>query len=321
MLRPLGMRKITRMNCRITILLIGMLLGAAAPAGYADGDSLPPMGIAYSQGAVKNSNLNDIKASSKVWIDTFGRPTGICRAGDVHVFKEQQDWRSAVAEESFLLGILLISDYLALEKEGILDPLYVFKNSAGIGDELLLLVHQDSGINSLDGLAGRELFFSDDAYADIAKKWMHALLADQNLAPTKDFFKSTVDKTKASGALLPVFFKRDGACVVTAGSFETMKELNPQVGRKLKVLARSPNYLSSVVCLRHDCEPELARRVDIALATLHEDTAGRQLLMAFRINEFTPYKPEYTDTLRTLFKRCEKLKQEEPSLHRDGEFE
>ncbi len=132
---------------------------------------------------------------------------------------------------------------------------------------------------------------------------MDSLLAGEGLPLKEEFFGAILEKEKANRAVLPVFLKQKGACVVTRAGFETMSELNPQLKKSLRVLAQSPNYVSTVICLRRGCDPELGLNVRSALGALHEDMVGKQLLMAFRIEEFQAYKPGCIQSVRALFER------------------
>ena len=45
------------------------------------------------------------------------------------------------------------------------------------------------------------------------------------------------------------------ACVVARTGFETMCEINPQIGKQLKVIASSPEVVPAVFCFRADYSP------------------------------------------------------------------
>ena len=133
--------------------------------------------------------------------------------------------------------------------------------------------------------------------------WVDGLLASEELPAKEQHFGSITEKENSTEALLPVFFKQSGACVVTRGCFETMKELTPQIGRDLVVLAESPHYISTVICLRRGCDPELGTKMRSVLSFLHEDLVGKQILMILGIKEFQPYKSDSIESVRSLFEK------------------
>lgn len=278
-------------------------------AGLGAAADLEPMGTAYSAGIFRNISLPDVIASTTVWVDSFGAKLDLCRAGDVLVLEGVDAWNAAAKEKSFKLAVLFSVDFLNMEKEGVFEPCTVFKESTGIGSELVLLVHQDSGIDSLSDLADQDICFTQDRFFEISHMWIDTLLAEKGLLPKETFFRSVSKNSKAMGTVLPVFFKKSTACVVTHNSFELMQELNPQVGKKLTVLAHSPNYISSIICLRSDCDPVFAEKLRSALPNLDNDASGKQFLMTFRITEMVPYQPDDLQTLRSLVEKHDKLQE------------
>ena len=52
--------------------------------------------------------------------------------------------------------------------------------------------------------------------------------------------------------LAELFFRTVDACLVTESGFQTIVEMNPQVGRRLRVLASSPRIVPFVTCFHSD---------------------------------------------------------------------
>ena len=50
--------------------------------------------------------------------------------------------------------------------------------------------------------------------------------------------------TKATQAVLPVFFGQADACIASRRTMETMTELNPQLAKKLRVLLEAPKMVN-----------------------------------------------------------------------------
>jgi len=71
------------------------------------------------------------------------------------------------------------------------------------------------------------------------------------------------------------------ACMVTRRGFETMAELNPQVGRQLKIVATSPELVPAVFGLRADYNPSYKPQLLAALSELQKSPAGQQVLTIF----------------------------------------
>ena len=72
-----------------------------------------------------------------------------------------------------------------------------------------------------------------------------------------------------------------------------MCELNPQIGRILRPLEISPPYLASLICMRKEGDPELKRKLGIAVSTLHESVDGLQMKGTEIATTFTPIPLPY----------------------------
>jgi phosphonate transport system substrate-binding protein len=91
-------------------------------------------------------------------------------------------------------------------------------------------------------------------------------------------------------------------------AFETMVELNPQIGKELMVLMESPPFLDNVIGFRKGYDKEWQKELVDTGLKLHEDPEGQQVLMLFHRKRLTPFKSEYLDSLRKLRKDYERLK-------------
>jgi phosphonate transport system substrate-binding protein len=78
---------------------------------------------------------------------------------------------------------------------------------------------------------------------------------------------------------LPVFFRKAAVCLMTLKSFAAMQELNPQLGKQLRVLAQSPELMSSVFAFRADFQSPYREPMFQEMRRLSESPAGLQILM------------------------------------------
>jgi phosphonate transport system substrate-binding protein len=78
---------------------------------------------------------------------------------------------------------------------------------------------------------------------------------------------------------LPVFFHKAAVCLMTSKSFAAMQELNPQLGKQLRVLTQSPELMSSVFAFRSDFRSPYREQMFQEMKRLPESAAGLQILM------------------------------------------
>jgi phosphonate transport system substrate-binding protein len=103
--------------------------------------------------------------------------------------------------------------------------------------------------------------------------------------------------------VLPVFFGQVDACVVTKRGFDTMVELNPQVGEKLRVLAISPPLIPSVAFFHPDYDPEMRRKIEEEIQVLDLSPAGRQVMNHFQCDAIRVEPASCLDGTRELLER------------------
>ena len=86
--------------------------------------------------------------------------------------------------------------------------------------------------------------------------------------------------------------------MVTRRGFETLAELNPQVGKDLRVLATSPEVVATVFCFRADYDSPVMDKLIAGLRELHLSAAGRQVLTVFQSDRLEEVPPSALDSAR-----------------------
>jgi len=122
----------------------------------------------------------------------------------------------------------------------------------------------------------------------LATIWLDTLLLQKGLRRAAEFCGRATFVNKATKVALPVFFRQADACLMTRRSFETMAELNPQLGKQLRVLAASPEVVPSGFAFRADYHSPFREQILVEMTQLSESPAGQQILaltQADRIQE------------------------------------
>jgi ABC-type phosphate/phosphonate transport system substrate-binding protein len=154
---------------------------------------------------------------------------------------------------------------------------------AAQGEQYLILVREDSGIGSLQGLRGRSLVLHKAAITCLAPAWLQTALGAPNWSAVQAHFSVVTSEPKVSkGVILPVFFQKVDACLLTRRSFEAACELNPQVGKRLRIAAASPPLVPMLLALHKDCPPERQKAFLDAVLRLHGSPEGQQVLTLFQ---------------------------------------
>ena len=144
-------------------------------------------------------------------------------------------------------------------------------------------------------------------FGNLSRIWLDTILLENFGIQTDSFFGPVRRTRKAGQAVLPVFFGKAGTCIVTQEAFDTMVELNPQLGRELRPLLLSPEFPLPVISIREDVIEEYGTVIEESLRSLHTDAAGKQLLSLFHIDKLVPYEPRFLKNILELLARHETL--------------
>jgi phosphonate transport system substrate-binding protein len=217
-----------------------------------------------------------------------------------------EEVRVDLKEKQIDIMVFLAGEYLEVENEHNLIPSYVPRRGVTAEDRTLLLAHKDIGISDIAQLKDKSLIIQQYSKATLGLEWLECRLLGGGFSRTSDFFKSTIDSPKASTAVLQVFFRQTDACLVTEYDFDVLAELNPQIAEQLSIVASSPLYAPSVVCVREDYGRHREDLVE-GLAELHMEPSGQQLLMLFRVDSLVPFLPSYLAPAREIVSQLETL--------------
>jgi ABC-type phosphate/phosphonate transport system substrate-binding protein len=92
-------------------------------------------------------------------------------------------------------------------------------------------------------------------------------------------------------------------------AFETSRELNPQIGERLVIAAKSPLLLNGLLAVRKGVPESIRKGVADAAVNLASYPKGKQILTLFKIGGFCHFQPSDLDSVAELLKEQNKLKE------------
>jgi ABC-type phosphate/phosphonate transport system substrate-binding protein len=252
-------------------------------------------------------NRNDAVAAIKAWFEIVGRERGFTLDSKVDTSDSLAEIRRRLMEDSVDILILEITDYLRLERTGLLRPDLLGSRTA-TGEprySYVLLAGSASGVQDLAGLRGKTLSYFSRLASNTSIAWMDLALAKENLGRAASFFGATKAVSNPQECVLPLFFGRVDACVVDEINLELLKEMNPQLN-KLRVLARSVPLVDSVIATPVKPHPYRQELLE-AILGLHLSPRGKQLLMVFKSRKLMSIRPGDLDSTRAFWAEHGKL--------------
>ncbi len=187
-------------------------------------------------------------------------------------------------------GVIDCFGVTALEFTKIIDMIdpdaLVLQDYLADGMEYVLLVHNNSLFKKLSDLRGAQLVSHLHRDMVLLPAWLTTLLAANNLPPADHFFASNSTHDTVNQVVLPVFFRRvDGACLARR-DWDTAVELNPQLGRDLRILATSPKVIPIAVAFRRNCDVASRKTLLDTMLRISNSAAGQQMAALYQTRRF-----------------------------------
>jgi phosphonate transport system substrate-binding protein len=266
--------------------LMSVLLTVSA---VCTGEGRPALNVGFSEDFFHGINQNNAIAAMKVWSDSVARNRGIPINSGSTIYSGSAALSAALTNGEVDVLMVLSSEMIALRDLGLLEPKFVSMRNGSCQEQYLVLVHRDSGITDLAGLKQKNIIIQSSARASLARPWFEEMMNETGPVDLSRNFASFTETPESSRIVLPVFFKKADACIVSRSTFKTLAELNPQLTKQLVALAESPGFVPTVFCMRKGYDSELLPDLMAGLADLHKEPHGQQILMLFKVDELAAY--------------------------------
>lgn len=265
------------------------------------GDALENvLDVGYSAQLFTEVDANDARAATHVWIQQFINGMGRTEDARTHLVRSVDETVQGVRQGALDVLVLLPVEFIEVRAQVDVVPMLVPLIAGRPGYTYGLLSRQGT---DLGGLRGSDLLVASAHARKLPHLWVDSVLRQHHLPEAMNWFGEVRFVSKTSSAVLPVFFGDAGACIVTLGSFDTMREMNPQLGRELQVLAASQLLSPSVICAQRETFTAFGDVLDLGMRSLHQDPEGKQVLSLFGISRLVPYRDAYLDEVYDLLGR------------------
>ncbi|MBL0160035.1 MAG: PhnD/SsuA/transferrin family substrate-binding protein [Bryobacterales bacterium] len=246
------------------------------------GDEGAPIRMAISESVMGDVNLNDARAAMQIWMKRMRQQLNVVL--DPKLFSTSQEIAERTRKGELDVVALNIVEYRPLAD--LFDPSQIVSTAGAAGlEQYIILVKQSGGIRQLGDLKGRRLRVLKTSKMCVAPAWLATILEQGQHGAAEQFFGSVAAETKFARVVLPVFFGQAEACLTTKRGFDLMCELNPQVGRDLKVLVSSPPMVVDFYIFSRNYKSGNRARLLKAFSDLRASQSGQQLASLFQLEE------------------------------------
>ena len=276
-------KRLTRRQC--TSMLATALAASLGPR-FCRAASDKPLRAAISADTLAGANVNDARAAYRVWLDQVARQYIHQTAEPVpEIFLPSEEIIRDVRQ-----GTVDCYGVTALELAKLLDLTdpnsLVLQDYLADGMEYILLVHNSSQFKNVADLKNARIVSHLHRDMVLRPAWLSTMLAANNLPQPDSFFASQKLSDKVNQVVLPVFFHRVDAACLARRDWETAVELNPQLGRDLRLLAVSPKVIPIAFAFRRNTSADARKALIDAIQGINKMTAGQQIVELYQSRAF-----------------------------------
>jgi phosphonate transport system substrate-binding protein len=253
-------------------------------------------------------NENNASAAVKTWVRTLAAEHGIPADPNPIIYNNQASLVNAVRHQQIDAITMTMDEYWSIRNQVKFDRMIGNVRADGkFLEEYVLLVRKDSGINHLADLKNRSLLELQSPSMSLAHIWLDTELMKQGLPPSGSYCDKVSQHNRLARVILPVFFRQCDACLVTRDGFETICELNPEVGKELKIMASSPAVLPGGCFFNASLSADQENQLIEQLKLLHTTPAGQQVLTVFQTERMEERSPESLASSLALLEEHQRL--------------
>jgi hypothetical protein len=252
-------RRARRLGC---VLGAGVSLWAQSPRLAADP---VPFRVGFAESIFMDINPNDAQAAIKVWAQAVATERLVNLIAVPSVIRGRDTMRTEVRAGRLDCRGAAFGRLRPARTRDRLLPCFRYQ-CRGADDRDLRRARRRNGAQQrlADLASGRAALLRGPRMA-LAEPWLERELQALGAPPAGTYFAQLSRVSKLSQAVLPVFFGQIDAAVVTRQGFQTMVELNPQIGKDLRELAVSPGYIPVVLAVRAGFTPAILPEIVASL--------------------------------------------------------
>jgi len=245
--------------------------------------------IGFSINTLGEVNQNDAIAAVQLWTSGLANDNNIPIDPEPIIFSSIGQMQNALNDILIDCVNITTPEFVAIEKE--IDTNYMIAGvkQDSIYEEYVVIVRKSSGYNSIKDLQNKSIIKLDTSRTSLAALWLETELYNKKLPSFSSFFSRTESVNNLTASVLPVFFNKSDACLVTKSGFETMVELNPQLDQQLKIILQSKPYIPMLFAFRVNYNSPFRDQVLGHLENWHNSPGGRQILTIFQTDSIIKF--------------------------------
>lgn len=176
----------------------------------------------------------------------------------------------------------------------------------GVKQSFVLIRRKDDTAVGMKDFRNRRLTLSK--YQDLEALYLNTLLLRNHLPEIPRFFSERLEAKNANIAIMDVFFRKSDITIVRESEFQTAVELNPQLGKQLEVIDKSPAFLPALGSVRKSLDQDKVRSLMRDIEKVSESGKGGKILSVSQAASIVTIPREEMRSVLDLMNEYESLK-------------
>lgn len=198
------------------------------------------------------------------------------------------------------LQAIFVDSVSFFEMESLIHPKlrYTVQYGTSLKQRYLILVRAEKGGRSLQDLRGKKL--STCVGHRIGQRYLDLELMRLGLPEADDYFREVRILKDVNSAVVDVYFGNTDVALVPEYSYQLALELNPAVGKALKVIGTSEPLIYQTIGIQRDFSLERAKDIEPYVLDDKPSRRMQRLLDIFHIQRFVRLTEDILQETRAL---------------------
>ena len=209
-------------------------------------------------------------------------------------FRKNEDLETYIAEESPSFAIFSSWYYVNNKKLYDANPLLIASKDHKTYYNKIIYVHKDSDIKQLEDLKGKTLALASSGKRDYL--YLDKVIFKEEINSKSSLIVIAVPKDM--DALLALVMQQVDAALVTAESYELLKESAPTYLEDIEAFYISPPIPMPILCtLEENISQETINHIQDVFLTMDENSLGIESMELLQIDKWIPFSDDYLEIL------------------------
>lgn len=258
--------------------------------------------LVFSKSVFHDIKMEEASATTQILANHIKKSNNLDNEFKVFLANDEQELIK-LCKEDFDYVLLATEQYLRLKQILPLEPFTTNYTDKNFGYIYHLIVNKKDSIDDIKQLLNNTIHLQSHPQDQTASIWLNKLLREASIKNRDKFFKEIVFDSKATNVLLPVFFNKAKACIITSASFKLLLELNPGIKNQIKILYTSEPIILGLSCLNSKKkDSDTYKILKESIPALNEGEYGKQFLKLFKTDKVVLFKEEYLKGYYNLIK-------------------